>query len=221
MADNGTRVTRRKLSDYRPDPHNANRGTERGIYMLDRSIEEVGLARSIVAAADGTIPAGNKTLQAAADAGIEDVIEVETDGRALVVVKRTDWETVNAEQARRYAYYDNRASEVGLEWDAERVLADLDAGLDLSALWRDAELDVLLGTLPGDDDWGAAFGNLPEDDRAPFQQMTFTLHDEQVEIVAQALAQAKRDCDFEGQPNENSNGNALYMICEAYLNGSG
>ena len=101
--DNGIRVTRRKLSDYTPDPHNANKGTERGVYMLDRSIEEVGLARSIVAAADGTIPAGNKTLQAAADAGIEDVIEVETDGRALVVVKRTDWETVDAEQARRYA----------------------------------------------------------------------------------------------------------------------
>ena len=103
MADNGTRVTRRKLSDYTLDPRNANRGTERGIYMLDRSIEEVGLARSIVAAADGTIPAGNKTLQAAADAGIEDVIEVETDGRALVVVKRTDWETVDVEQARKYA----------------------------------------------------------------------------------------------------------------------
>jgi len=149
MADNGTRVTRRKLSDYKPDPHNANRGTERGVYMLDRSIEEVGLARSIVAAADGTIPAGNKTLPAAADAGIEAVIEVETDGRALVVVKRTDWETADAEQARKYAYYDNRASEVGLEWDAEQIVADIEARIHLSALFTEAELAAF--TLP--DGW--------------------------------------------------------------------
>lgn len=150
MADNGTRVTRRKLSDYTLDPRNANRGTERGIYMLDRSIEEVGLARSIVAAADGTIPAGNKTLQAAADAGIEDVIEVETDGRALVVVKRTDWETVDVEQARKYAYYDNRASEVGLEWDAEQVLADVGAGVDVSKVFSERELEILLYELNHD-----------------------------------------------------------------------
>lgn len=81
-------VRRRKISDYVPDPHNANKGTERGQYMIDASVNEVGLARSIVAANDDTIPAGNKTLQAALDAGLEDVIEVETDGRSLVVVNR-------------------------------------------------------------------------------------------------------------------------------------
>jgi len=162
MADNGTRVTRRKLSDYKPDPHNANKGTERGVYMLDRSIEEVGLARSIVAAADGTIPAGNKTLQAAADAGIEAVIEVETDGRALVVVKRTDWETADAEQARKYAYYDNRAAEVGLEWDAEQLLADLDAGLDLSALFFDWELEKFQLAPENEVDFAEMWEGMPE-----------------------------------------------------------
>jgi hypothetical protein len=150
------KVTRRKVSDYTPDPHNANAGTERGQYMVDASVEQVGLARSIVAANDGTIPAGNKTLQAAADAGIEDVIEVETDGKTLVVVKRTDWDTVDSEPARRYAYFDNRASEVGLAWDAEQVLADLSAGVDLEAMFHEDELGAILATVDG-------YGAPPED----------------------------------------------------------
>jgi hypothetical protein len=145
------KITRRKVTDYTPDPHNANKGTERGQYMVDTSVEQVGLARSIVAAADGTIPAGNKTLQAAVDAGITDVIEVETDGRALVVVKRTDWATVDSEAARKYAYLDNRASEVGLAWDAEQVLADLGAGVDLSDMFHDDEIEMLLAGLDGYD----------------------------------------------------------------------
>lgn len=143
-------IRKRKLSEYRPDPHNANKGTERGQYMIDASVEAVGLARSIVAAADDTIPAGNKTLQAAADAGIEDVLEVETDGTTLVVVKRTDWASVDDEQARQYAYFDNRASEVGLEWDIDRMREDLEAGVDLADLWHEGELEALLAGIEED-----------------------------------------------------------------------
>jgi hypothetical protein len=217
MADE-PKITKRKVSDYTPDQSNANKGTERGQYLIDTSVESVGLARSIVAASDDTIPAGNKTLQAALDAGIEDVIEVETDGNALVVVKRTDWDTVDSTQARQYAYLDNRASEVGLAWDAEQVLRDLDAGVDLSGMFRDDELAVILGDMPNADEWADGFGGVPDGDKSPFQQMTFTLHDTQADLIAQVLAQAKRDCDFDGQPNENSNGNALFMICKAYAN---
>jgi hypothetical protein len=157
------KITKRKISDYTPDARNANKGTERGQYMIDTSVESVGLARSIVAANDDTIPAGNKTLQAALDAGIEDVIEVETDGNALVVVKRTDWATVDSEKARQYAYLDNRASEVGLQWDAEQVLRDLDAGVDLSGMFHDWELDKVLGKLQdGEFDPMAEWDGMPE-----------------------------------------------------------
>lgn len=144
-----TRITHRKATDYTPDPRNANAGTERGQYMIDQSVADTGLGRSVVAAADGTIAAGNKTLQAAIDAGIVDVVEVETDGKTLVVVKRADWDGIEHEQARKYAYYDNRASEVGLAWDAERLLEDIGAGVDLSAMFHDDELDALLGELDG------------------------------------------------------------------------
>jgi hypothetical protein len=47
--------------------------------------------------------------------------------------------------------------------------------------------------------------------------MTFTLHDSQVELVHQALEAAKRKAvPFSGD-NQNSNGNALARIAEAYL----
>lgn len=67
-----------------------------------------------------------------------------------------------------------------------------------------------------DTDWGDAFGALPDGERAPFQQMTFTLHDEQVEQVKTALGAAKALGPFDS-PNENSNGNALARICEAFV----
>jgi hypothetical protein len=162
VGHNGITVKRRKITDYKPDAHNANRGTERGQYMIDRSLEDVGLARSIVAAADDTVPAGNKTLQAAVDAGIEDVIEVETDGHELVVVKRRDWPTVDAEPARKYAYYDNRASEVGLDWNAEQIVADLQIGVDLSGMFLDWELEKMQLAPDDVNDWEDEWKGMPE-----------------------------------------------------------
>ena len=151
--DDRVTVKRRKLSDYKPDPRNANKGTERGHEVLVESIRELGAARSVVATADGTIPAGNKTLEAAREAGIEDVIEVETGGDVLVVVKRRDWESIEDEPARLYAYYDNRASELGLEWDIEQIAADLEAGLDLESLFTEDEL-IAIGLGQGDNGQG-------------------------------------------------------------------
>lgn len=69
-------------------------------------------------------------------------------------------------------------------------------------------------------DWGAALDDLPEGDRLAFQQMTFTVSDAQAETVKEALTRAKHAGDFVDTGNENSNGNALARICEAYVGGS-
>lgn len=64
------------------------------------------------------------------------------------------------------------------------------------------------------DDYGTDF-ELPEGDKAPFQQMTFTLADEQAEQVKNAIADIKQTDEYkycETLGNENSNGNALYLI---------
>jgi hypothetical protein len=59
--------------------------------------------------------------------------------------------------------------------------------------------------------------NLKTGDREPFQQMTFTLSDEQAATIKQAVDNAKAVGAGESEVNENSNGNALAFICEDYL----
>lgn len=132
-----------KLTDFTPDPHNANVGTERGVYMLDTSIANNGAGRSILVTKDNVVIAGNKTQQAAIDIGIEDAIVVDTDGTQLVVVRRTDLQSGTPE-AIGMAIADNRSGEVGLAWDTE-LLAALNDEMDLSAWWHDDELSELLG----------------------------------------------------------------------------
>jgi ParB-like chromosome segregation protein Spo0J len=60
---------------------------------------------------------------------------------------------------------------------------------------------------------------LKSGNRAPFQQMTFTLHDSQVAIVKRALESAKGNGGGTSEVNENSNGNALAHACQALLDG--
>jgi hypothetical protein len=142
------KLTKRKITDYVPDNHNANIGSERGLQMLEQSLNEDGAGRSIVVDLNGNVPAGNKTLEAAMLAGIEDVIEIETDGKALIVHKRSDWDLSDPKgAARRYAYRDNRTSEVSLTWDANVIAADLEAGVDLSGMWTVNEI-AAIDTLP-------------------------------------------------------------------------
>lgn len=136
-----------KLADLTPDHANANKGTERGRYAIEASLRQYGAGRSILVDRNGRIMAGNKTAEVAADVGIDDVIIVPTDGKKLVVVQRTDLD-IDSPEGRGLAYADNRAGELSLEWDAEQVLADLNAGVDLSGLWRQDELDELLAIAP-------------------------------------------------------------------------
>ena len=142
---------RTDYSGIKPDVKNANKGTERGRYMVEASLRETGAGRSILLDKDGRIIAGNKTFEAASDIGLP-VRVVETDGTELVAVKRTDLDLDDdTGTARKLAYYDNRAAQVGLDWDAEQLLADLGAGLDLSAMFRQDELDALIATISASD----------------------------------------------------------------------
>jgi DNA modification methylase len=135
------------IADLKPDVRNANKGTQRGRGMVEASLREVGAGRSIVTDKDGRVIAGNKTLEAAADIGLK-IRVVETTGQELVVVQRNDLDlSDDTGPARKLAYYDNRAGETGLAWDAEVLLADLNNGVDLSGMFNADELDVLLDGL--------------------------------------------------------------------------
>jgi DNA modification methylase len=143
MDDLMTKI--KNIADLKPDKKNANKGTQRGRGMVEASLRETGAGRSIVVDKDGRIIAGNKTLEAWADiAGADDVVIVPTDGTKLVVVQRQDLDlNDDTGMARKLAIYDNRAGEVGLEWDLEELSASMQNGLDLSPFWNDDEMKEL------------------------------------------------------------------------------
>lgn len=138
-----------KIKDLTPDPANVNKGSERGHFQLDWSLTELGAGRSILADADGVVLAGNKTLEVAADHGLP-VRVVETDGRELVVVQRTDLrlngEGKERERARQLAVADNRVSETSYTVDVETLLAHAQT-TDLTALYRQDEIDSLIASI--------------------------------------------------------------------------
>ena len=129
------------LADLQPDDRNANAGTERGQYMVAHSLEQYGAGRSVLVDKNGRIIAGNKTVSAAVEKDFP-IQVVQSDGRALVVVQRTDLD-LDSPEGRAMAIADNRSSEVGLSWDAG-VLASLAEDVDLSSLFFADELSAIL-----------------------------------------------------------------------------
>lgn len=127
-----------KISELTPDPNNANKGTERGAYMVRRSLEKLGAGRSVLIDKNGILIAGNKTTEAAYDLGLEDAIIVPTDGTKLVVVQRTDLDLATDAEAKELAIADNRAAEVGLSWEVP-TLQEIADEVDLSDWFTEDE----------------------------------------------------------------------------------
>ncbi len=111
-------MTRKKtvpLDKLTEDPQNARIHSIENISTITESLKQFGAGRSIVVDKNGVVRAGNGTLQAAKDAGFEQVEVVKTDGKTLIAVQRDDW---TAEEAAGYALVDNRAAELA-HWDEE------------------------------------------------------------------------------------------------------
>ena len=138
---------------------------------------------------------GNMRLKALQELGYKEI----SDNWILLADEWTE------EQRREFVIKDN----VGFgEWDWE----------ELANAWDSEQLDDWGLDLPGfdidADDLGEEF-SLPDGDKAPFQQMTFTLADEQAEQIKNAIDDIKKTEEYkyaETMGNENSNGNALYLI---------
>ncbi|GAB3546399.1 hypothetical protein GCM10027577_19800 [Spirosoma fluminis] len=113
------------ISDLIPDQHNANRGTEYGGHLLEKSLRELGAGRSILIDKNKNIIAGNKTAETAAAIGMEKVRIIETDGTEIIAVMRTDLD-IDSKQGRELALADNQVGRVNLDFDPEVIgqLAD-------------------------------------------------------------------------------------------------
>ena len=147
--------------------------------------------RPIVVNDDMVVLGGNMRLKACKEAGLKEI----------PIIKASE---LTEQQQKEFIVKDN----VGYgEWDWS----------DLANNWDSEQLEEWGLDIPGFsnvEDLGENF-SLPDGDKAPFQQMTFTLADEQATQIKNAIDDIKSTEEYkyaETMGNENSNGNALYLI---------
>ena len=188
-----------------PYARNSRLHSPEQVAQISASIREFGFNNPVLIDKDHGIIAGHGRVLAAQKLGLDEV-------PCLRLSHLTDI------QKRAYIIADNRLAETGGGWDTELLALEIEdlrlEDFDIDLTGFDA---AALESMFDDVDELDGMPPLPEGDKEPFQQMTFTLHDEQAEHVSIALRQAKSMGDFVGSPNENSNGNALARICETYL----
>ena len=184
-----------KISEIKLNPNNPRLIKDDKFKKLVKSIQEFPEMldiRPIVVNSDMIILGGNMRFKACKEAGLKEIPIIIADN-------------LTEEQQREFLIKDNTS---GGEWDFEMLANEWDVeqldewGLDVGGFDVDEE-DM-------SDDF-----SLPDGDKAPFQQMTFTLADEQAEILKRELEKVKKSEEFkyvETFGNENSNGNALYLL---------
>ena len=187
-----------KLSEIKSNPNNPRVIKDDKFKKLVKSINEfpkMMSLRPMVINSDNIVLGGNMRLKALKELGYKEIPNE--------WVKRA--EELTEDEQRRFIIADN----VGFgdhdweilanEWDADELE---DWGLELGGF--DVDADEL------SDDF-----SLPDGDKEPFQQQTYTLADEQAEQIKNAIADIKQTEEYkyvETFGNENSNGNALYLI---------
>lgn len=105
------------------DSRNYRKHTDKNLNLIKKSLKECGAGRSILIDNQGEIIAGNATYQNAEKLGIPVKI-IETDGKELIAVKRTDLQTTD-EKRKKLALMDNSTSDK-VEWDLDNLSADFD-----------------------------------------------------------------------------------------------
>lgn len=188
-----------------PYDKNARVHSDEQIDQIIASIKEFGFTAPLIIDENNMILAGHGRFAAAKKMGLEFV--------PCIVLRH-----LSPEQKRAYVIADNRIAE-NAGWNKELLaleLTELDiAEFNLSVIgFSDKELEKLL---PSESAITDGMPELPEGEKSSYQQITFTLHNTQAEMVKAALAVAKKMRPFDETLNKNSNGNAIARVCEMFL----
>lgn len=189
-----------EISQVKENPDNPRYIKDYKFEKLVKSIKEFPEMlelRPIVVNDEMVVLGGNMRLKACKEAGLKEV----------PIVKASN---LTPDQQKEFIIKDN----VGFgEWDWDLLANEWEAstledwGLEIGGVYVD------------DNDLSDEF-SLPDGDKEPFQQMTFTLADEQAEQIKNAISDIKQTEEFkyaETMGNIDSNGNALYLIVMQWI----
>lgn len=133
------------INEMVPDAANVRVHNDRNKAAILASLKRFGPWRSIAVTADNRVVAGNGTIEAAAAAGIDEVLIVEPKPNQIVAVKRSD---LSNTEATAYSIADNRTAELA-EWDQPGLIELLQSlrseDFDTKSLgFSDDEIDKLI-----------------------------------------------------------------------------
>lgn len=194
------------INELNLDPKNANKHSQFGTGLLENSVRDNGFGRSILISDDNVVIAGNGTVEGAAAIGMEKVRVVETDGKEIIAVKRTDVKSGTA------AFY-----KMAL---ADNVVAQKNIVLDVEVV------DAIVEEYPETAAWGGIITDPPgeknkleDPDKANQVTMTFQFSSAQAAKMKQAVKISKElnKQKFKNAGNSNENANAMYFIILEYL----
>ena len=138
-----------QLKDLKQDRRNYRKHNDKNISLIRKSVDDCGLGRSIVIDNENEIIAGNGLVSAISKNTPIKVIE--STGKELIVVKRTDLSTKD-EKRKKLAVMDNSASDSS-EFDLDLLKLDFDdfqlneMGIDFTTLPEvEEETEEELGT---------------------------------------------------------------------------
>jgi len=191
------KIKERLIADLNPAEYNPRQLTDKQYKQLKKSLKSFGCVEPVVINSNpmrrDVIIGGHQRCKVWADLGNKTIptVEVELDEAGEMELNvRLNKNTGEFDFDVLSSYFD---MEVLKDWGFE----DYEFGMSL------------------DDDMTDEF-DLPDGDKEPFQQMTFTLADAQAEAIKEALTIAKPEVS-ETFGNENSNGNALYTIIRQWV----
>lgn len=184
-------------ADY--NPRKELTADDREYQKIKTSIETFGYVDPIIINKDKTIIGGHQRLNVLRDLGYTDIDVIEID------IDKTKEKALNV-----------ALNKISGEWDIDKLgllLNELKTdNFDLDITGFDA--DELDGILFNVDELDDTF-DLKDGDRTPIQTMSLTFSDDQAEIINEAIDKMKQKDtykNYEDPINENSNGNALYLV---------
>lgn len=184
-----------KISKIKANDYNPRYIKEENFEKLKRSIQEFPEMlekRPLVVDEDMVVLGGNMRLKALKELKYKEIPVIIAEG----------W---SEEKKAEFIIKDN----VGYgSWDWDLLANE----------WDLDKLDSWGMEIPGfdisEDELGADF-ELPDGEKEPFESMTFKLSDEQADQIKNALEEIRKEEEFkymETFGNDNSNGNALYLL---------